>query len=871
MADEETSPLLSTIAKGKTASREQSRSSEATPLLSGSSNTPRYDGETDDPDREVDDPNQSHPNDAQPPPTTTKKTRRWPSFIAIAILAAVVIAIIVLAFIVPEAVQEYAQEAAVIEPTNLALESITTNGVRARIQANFHLDGSRVSNDHVRRIGKAATWVAYQLESDQTKVVVRLPEYNHILLGSAIIPPLMVNLREGDVTQFDFVTEISPGDVEGIRIIANEWLEGRLEKLRLDGEADLSIKSGIIPLGTHTVSESLVFEANEIPAIPNYNITRFNVEDGPMKGSMLVDVSLSAFNKFPIGLDIPELAFDILVPGCATSDPRILVAEAATSQVHVTPQSDVEAEVKAVIRELPESLTHDCPDSTSSPLDILLQQYMHGEPATFFVRGSRHPDGDTPKWIADILSSVSLPVPFPGRTLDGLVRNFSLTDVHFSLPDPSADPDDPDSNPKVSGNILVTADLPSEMNFDIDVNNVRAKADVFYKSRKLGELNLRKWQKANSTKVKGEGGEGAMLLIQSRIIDAPLNVTDSDVFTDVIQTLLFGNRAVVLHVDALVDIKVETTLGNLILKEVPAEGKIPVKRAFPCPLWRLIDYIQHANCFSALPRGSFGSIDPKVGSLKVLDTTIDSITLQALVNLTNPTPYTAHIPYVNIYIVSNGTILGSATVENLDVVKGPNTNVLVTAKWNPLMGGPHGRNIGRDLISQYLSGWNTSITVRAHRHSIPGQPIICKALSRFNMTFAAPILDLPGDTPEEKSHFIRDATFHFFSSTATFTLVSPLHYNTLYLDFVNATALYNHTDPVGQITYDLPFSAPPGKSQTPRLPVSWSIDSVGYDAVRRAIGGQLKLDAYADVDMRLGNFKESLWYQGKGIGASVQL
>jgi hypothetical protein len=174
------------------------------------------------------------------------------------------------------------------------------------------------------------------------------------------------------------------------------------------------------------------------------------------------------------------------------------------------------------------------------------------------------------------------------------------------------------------------------------------------------------------------------------------------------------------------------------------------------------------------------------------------------------------------------------------------------------------------MISEYLSDMNTTLTVKAHQKSFPGQPILCDALSRFNMTFAAPKFTEPGDSPDDKSHFIRDATFHFLSSTATFTLVSPLHFNTLYLDFVNATALYNHTEPIGQILYDLPFAAPPGKSETPRLPVKWAIDSIGYDALMRAVGGKLILDAQADVDVRIGDWKESFWYQGKGIGAHVQ-
>ncbi|KAK5636596.1 hypothetical protein RRF57_012308 [Xylaria bambusicola] len=290
-------------------------------------------------------------------------------------------------------------------------------------------------------------------------------------------------------------------------------------------------------------------------------------------------MSLSAFNEYPIELDIPELAFEIMVPGCSNTDPFIIVAEASTGKIHVEPMSEVSASVYGVIHELPDSLTRACPDSSSSPLDMFLKQYMHGEPATLFVRGSSRPDGDTPKWIADILASITVPVPFPGRTLDGLIKDFSLTDVHFTLPDPFADPDDPDASPKVSGNILVTASIPSDMNLAINVTNVRATADVIYKSKKMGELNLRKWQHANSTRVDGRGKDGPSLKIESRIIEAPLNITDADVFSDVVQALLFRNRPISLDIQALVDVKVDTSLGELILKEVPAQGKVPVKRS----------------------------------------------------------------------------------------------------------------------------------------------------------------------------------------------------------------------------------------------------------------------------------------------------
>lgn len=261
----------------------------------------------------------------------------------------------------------------------------------------------------------------------------------------------------------------------------------------------------------------------------------------------------------------------------------------------------------------------------------------------------------------------------------------------------------------------------------------------------------------------------------------------------------------------------------------------------------------------------------------ILDSTPDSLRLQALVNITNPTPYSAHIPYVNVHILCNGSVIGEVSAEDLEIVTGDNTDLVATAKWKPSMSGEKGMELARNLISQYLSGFNTTISVRAHRDSIPGQPILGEALSHFNFTVPTPRLQLPGDDspgdsdPQKRGHFIRDATFHLLSSSATFTLASPLKYNIVYIDYINATALYNHTEPIGRILYDLPIAAKPGLSQTPRLPVDWSFDSVGYDKIRKALGGTLKLDASATVKVRIGEWRETIWYVGEGIGASVRL
>lgn len=240
---------------------------ETTPLLAGSSGASVHSyshSHHDDDDDAAESP--------APSPAGRKSSKPWPSIIAILLLALISVGIIVVAFFVPAAVEEYAKQGAVIEPTDLSLESITTDGVRARIQANFRLDGSRVKNDQVRRIGQATTWLVRKLGTEKTTVNVYLPEYANALLGSAEIPPLTVSLVDGHTTAIDIIADLTPGNAEGVRSIANQWLEGRLDAVRLLGKADIELKSGFIPLGTHSVAETLVFEAKGLPSVDRKSV-----------------------------------------------------------------------------------------------------------------------------------------------------------------------------------------------------------------------------------------------------------------------------------------------------------------------------------------------------------------------------------------------------------------------------------------------------------------------------------------------------------------------------------------------------------------------------------------------------------------------
>ena len=103
--------------------------------------------------------------------------------------------------------------------------------------------------------------------------------------------------------------------------------------------------------------------------------------------------------------------------------------------------------------------------------------------------------------------------------------------------------------------------------------------------------------------------------------------------------------------------------------------------------------------------GRLDSFTFQVGSFKIVDTTKRSLTLEAMANFTNPTEYSASIPFMDIKLFGNGTEVGHAIMRNVTVVPGRNDNVVARVLWDPWTpSGKEGRALGRELLSRYISG-----------------------------------------------------------------------------------------------------------------------------------------------------------------------
>lgn len=790
-----------------------------------------------------------------------KSGPRWPTLLAVVLLGTSIILVILAGFFAPAVAREYASEAVVVEAKDLSVDSFTPNGLRARVQAIVGLDASRVRNSFVRNMGRFGTRIVGKVESQPTTVKVYVPEYGNVLVGEALVPRLVLDIRNGHWNHLDFLTDLQPGQLDGIRTIANDWLEGRLGELRVLGKVDLRVKMGGFSLGTRTVTESFAFEGHDLPAIPDHNLTRFDlhqVETPTGENLTVVEATVTIENAFPINLAVPPLAFDMLVPNCSPKDPSIHVASAETEPIHIRPHNYIEVDVKGVIRRLPATLTRTCPDSDSSPLDEFIGSYLHGQDTTVLIRGSGSQPSETPQWLAEIMSSVTVPVPLTGHTFHHLMKSFSLANVHVSLPDPLADPDSPEGQTRISAVAKAFVGLPQQMNVPVDVSRVRADAEIFYHGRKLGNLDLRKWQQANSSRIEPVGDDDSpTLLVESVVDDAPMRITDDQTFSDLVQALLFGSKPVPLTIKADVDVDISMALGQFVIKKVPTQGKVSVN-----PL-----------------SSRAGALGTEVGGLKITGPSKDTLSIDAKVNFTNPTDYSVDIPYFNINILSNGSVMGNTTVRNMKLVPGHNADVAVEATWDPLgQGDKKAKAIGKELLSRFISGYNTTVTLRTHQGTIPNQPGLGRALASMALEVPTPKLKIPhlpgeddDDDDDGPPSMIGQATMHLLTSTVTFIFRSPLPETTMYITHMDATAYYKHVEPIGTIQYDLPFPVPPGISETPRLPVHWSLESVGYDAIKAALGGDLKLDTKAFVGLRIDKFEETVWFVGRGIGSKVTL
>lgn len=164
------------------------------------------------------------------------------------------------------------------------------------------------------------------------------------------------------------------------------------------------------------------------------------------------------------------------------------------------------------------------------------------------------------------------------------------------------------------------------------------------------------------------------------------------------------------------------------------------------------------------PGTSIDHLHPRVVSLEIKNTTESSLYVSTQMNFTNPTNYSATIPFMDVLMLYNRTALAHIVARNITIIPGNNTKVPIDFLWSPLdISGVDGKEAGRALISSVASGLNTSVTIKTHEGTFPSLPNVGKGLSAVPIDVPVPRLSNPGspdngDEDDRGPKFIQDST-----------------------------------------------------------------------------------------------------------------
>lgn len=164
-------------------------------------------------------------------------------------------------FLTPAIIEQYAKESVTLNVSSISVESFTSEGLQARVKADVMIDAGRVKSGFVRAMGRIGTSVAKKVSTAPGEVHVFLPDYDNVLLGKVLVPTMVLDIRNGYTNELDFVSDVVPGEMDGVRKVVDDFIAGKVKKLRVWGWARLDMRSGILPLGRQLLSETLTFES----------------------------------------------------------------------------------------------------------------------------------------------------------------------------------------------------------------------------------------------------------------------------------------------------------------------------------------------------------------------------------------------------------------------------------------------------------------------------------------------------------------------------------------------------------------------------------------------------------------------------------
>ncbi|KAJ2150994.1 hypothetical protein IWW43_003623 [Coemansia sp. RSA 1935] len=273
-----------------------------------------------------------------------------------------------------------------------------------------------------------------------------------------------------------------------------------------------------------------------------------------------------------------------------------------------------------------------------------------------------------------------------------------------------------------------------------------------------------------------------------------------------------------------------------------------------------------------------------VTRIHVLDTTRDQIKLEIDIGVENPFTYGAFISDMALEVNYAGLHIATVGVKELSLSQGTN-DVTVYVDFNNYPGDPRQRM----LFLEASSGKNVTLEISGFPNCTTISPLE-ESLRGFSQKFTIDTSQLgshsssPGIFTGKFPKVLREVVFHIFTMSAEATVVNPVSGASVWIQTIDAIGYYEDDIPLGVLEYDFTDKQPRRQGQsnglllpynqaitTPRLPITANETSIGWDVVRRAIGGTLDVSVFTNIQMQVGNAPLNFTIMGRNAPVKIRL
>ncbi|KAG1491054.1 hypothetical protein G6F46_010383 [Rhizopus delemar] len=556
-------------------------------------------------------------------------------------------------------------------------------------------------------------------------------------------------------------------------------------------------------------------------------------------GGVSISGTVGLFNPSDVlSLRLGDVDFGIYLPG-TQGDSQIAIVRAIDANL----QGNRMNYFNVTGRTLP--FTSDA----EGPMSSFLTRYLHGESSIVHVRGSSFgPDPNqptnTPSWLQDALGAITIAVPFPGATETDLIQDLDLSHIKIDF--------SPSGHPLISADVVTYLKQPNEFNFDLDITEIDPVVYLYLNYDSLHAFAIVQSDSPCPAQTTKSGDH--QLTVKSKIVKAPFQVLPGGQkdFEEFLNRVFYEKKGKV-YIRGTSDAQVDSAFGHIAVHDLEFNGVIEIQ-------------------------GMQGLGHPEVTSVSIVRGYQDALEISTTLKIYNPSNAAVNLGDLHMALLYDDHVIGNASIPSLALDAGVDNHLKVSA-W--LQGNdPY----VIDFIGEYISTGiaklsNVNLTISGNYPNATSSEFLRPLI--HNLTLSVPV------PPFDKEPLLADCQMNLLSSTVVMSLRNPFPGIVMTINNINASATYdiyeignmaaNFEDPgegwkEGPMILPGPICDVQCKGiviKSEKIPVITK--KLGYDAIKRALGGSIVVSVESQVGVMLGNFNlENLRYVQNNITTKVR-